>query len=71
MKVAIVHYWWLTNRGGEAVCLALLDLFPSADLYLHVCDDDLLKNTLPSNFQGSINKSLISKLPFSKKMYQK
>ncbi len=51
--------------------MALLDLFPSADLYLHVCDDDLLKNTLPSNFQGSINKSLISKLPFSKKMYQK
>ena len=33
MKVAIVHYWWLSNRGGEAVCTALVELFPTQVRY--------------------------------------
>jgi glycosyltransferase involved in cell wall biosynthesis len=33
MRVAIVHYWLLNYRGGEAVLEALCRLFPGADLF--------------------------------------
>ncbi|NOK12285.1 glycosyltransferase [Corallococcus exercitus] len=33
MKVALVHDWLVTHRGGERVLDALCELFPSADLY--------------------------------------
>lgn len=71
MKIAIVHYWWLSNRGGEAVCLAISELFPSADIYVHVYNEQLLLRSLSSSFKGDIFGSLISRLPFAKKNYQK
>ncbi len=33
MRVALVHDWLITNRGGEKVLDALCELFPSADLF--------------------------------------
>lgn len=71
MKVAIVHYWWLSNRGGEAVCSAIAELFPSADIYIHVYNEDIVRSALPKNFSGEIKPTFISKLPFAKKHYQK
>ncbi|AJQ95288.1 glycosyltransferase [Gynuella sunshinyii] len=71
MKVAIVHYWWLSNRGGEAVCSALVEMFPEADLFLHVCQEDLVRQTLTPKFSGQIKTTLISKLPGAAKFYQK
>lgn len=71
MKIAIVHYWWLSNRGGEAVCSALFEIFPHADLYIHVCDFNLVLKTLPLSFSGKIYTSFISNLPGAKKHYQK
>lgn len=70
-KVAIVHYWWLTLRGGESVVIELLRLYPDADLFIHVADLDLLKSSLPANHTGKIFFSFINSLPFSKKIYQK
>lgn len=71
MKVAIVHYWWLSNRGGEAVCSALFELYPDADLFIHVCDEEIVRKALPANFSGQIHTSFISRLPGAKKHYQK
>lgn len=71
MKVAIVHYWWLSNRGGEAVVANLIELFPAADLYVHVCDEQLVRQTLGPGFKGRIVTSLISRLPGAKRYYQK
>lgn len=71
MKVAIIHYWWLSNRGGEAVCSALAEIYPEADLFVHVCNEDVVRKALPENFKGSIKTTLISKLPGAKKHYQK
>lgn len=71
MKVAIVHYWWLSNRGGEAVVAALLELFPDADLFVHVCDEALVRETLGPSFKGRIITSFISRLPGAKRHYQK
>ena len=33
MKVAVIHYWFLTRRGGEKVVESILKLFPEADVY--------------------------------------
>lgn len=71
MRTAIVHYWWLSNRGGEAVIKALLEIFPDADLYVHVADEELVRQTLGPEFKGQIFNSFISKLPFSRRHYQK
>lgn len=71
MNVAIIHYWWLSNRGGEAVCAALVELFPNADLFIHVCNEDVVRQALPATFSGKIHTTFISRLPGAKKHYQK
>ncbi len=71
MKVAIIHYWWLSNRGGEAVCSALVELYPHADLFIHVCNEDVVRQALPASFTGKIHNTFISRLPGAKKHYQK
>lgn len=40
MRVAIVHYWLVSMRGGEKVLEALCQLFPEADIFTHVYDPD-------------------------------
>ena len=70
MKVAIIHYWWLTNRGGESVASALLELYPEADLYLHVYDKKSVQELIGKHHKGKIFTTFISKLPFSKRFYQ-
>jgi glycosyltransferase involved in cell wall biosynthesis len=68
MKVAIVHYWLVTMRGGEKVLEALLELFPDADIYTHVYDPSAVSDLINSH---TIYTSFINKLPFAKKLYQK
>jgi glycosyltransferase involved in cell wall biosynthesis len=70
-RVAIVHYWWLSNRGGEAVVRALLEMYPKADLFVHVCDEALVRQTLGVGFEGRIMQSFIARLPGAKRHYQK
>lgn len=71
LKVAIVHYWWLSNRGGEAVVSALAKLFPTADLFVHVCDEALVRDTLGPGFRGRVVQSFVSRLPGARRHYQK
>jgi hypothetical protein len=40
LKVAIVHYWFITRRGGEKVVESLLKLYPEADIYTLFYDKD-------------------------------
>jgi glycosyltransferase involved in cell wall biosynthesis len=67
MKVAIVHYWLVNMRGGEKVLEALLEMFPTADIYTHVYN--------PKAIPEAINKrriftSSVNRLPFAKKLYR-
>ena len=67
MKVAIIHYWLVSMRGGERVLERICDMFPDADLYTHVY--------LPENMSAKINAmnvktTFISKLPSAAKLYQ-
>ena len=34
MRVAIVHYWLVGMRGGEKVVEALCEMFPQADIFM-------------------------------------
>lgn len=68
VKVAIVHYWLLANRGGEKVVDALAESFPQADVFTHVVDKATLSPTLRKH---RILTTFISKLPFARRFYQK
>ena len=67
MKVAIVHYWLVNMRGGEKVIEALLDLFPDADIFTHVYNQDAISSKIN---EKRIFTSRISLLPFAKRLYQ-
>lgn len=71
MKVAIIHYWWLSNRGGEAVVAAIAELYPEADLFVHVCDEPLVRKTLGAGFKGQVITTFIARLPGAARHYQK
>lgn len=71
MKVALVHYWWLAQRGGEAVVAALARLFPQADLFVHVGDEALVHQALGPQWRGRLRRSFIARLPGARRHYQK
>ena len=68
MKVAIIHYWLVTMRGGEQVLEGLLDLFPQADLFTHVLDKAKVS---PAIAERPIQTTLINRLPLARRHYQK
>ncbi len=68
MKVAIVHYWLVTMRGGEKVLEELCKLFPQADIYTNVYAPEKISNTIKSH---KVYTTKINKWPMAKKMYQK
>jgi glycosyltransferase involved in cell wall biosynthesis len=67
MKVAIVHYWLVNMRGGEKMLEALLEIFPSADIYTHVYNPEAVSALIRSR---RVFTSGINRLPFAKKLYQ-
>ncbi len=67
MKVAIVHYWLLSMRGGEKVLEALSEIYPDADIFTLVYDPDAIKGRLKNH---KITTSFLQKIPGSKKHYQ-
>ncbi len=68
MKVAIVHYWLVTMRGGEKVVEELCRLFPEADIYTNVYNPDKISDTIKSH---KIYTTKINGWPMARKMYQK
>jgi glycosyltransferase involved in cell wall biosynthesis len=68
MKVAIVHYWLVTMRGGEKVVEELCNIFPEADIFTLVCD----KTKLSPALQGKkIVTSFLQRIPGATKHYTK
>ena len=67
MKVALVHYWLVTMRGGEKVLEELARMFPDADIFTHVVDPAALS---PELRRHRIHTSFIQNMPFAKKRYQ-
>ena len=67
MRVAIVHYWLVSMRGGEKVVEALCDMYPDADIFTLVCDHDKISNKLRGH---RIFTSFLQRIPGAKKRYQ-
>ena len=67
MRIALVHHWLVTMRGGERVLEALAELFPLADLFTLVCDRAILPSSLS---QLQIRTSLVQCLPRSTRWYR-
>ena len=68
MRVALVHYWLVTWRGGERVLKAIADLFPQADIFAHVVDPELVRREFPGR---RITTTFIARLPFARRQYQR
>jgi glycosyltransferase involved in cell wall biosynthesis len=67
MKVAIIHYWFTTWRGGERVFEELLRLFPDADVYAHVADHKLIESRIPGL---RVRETWIARLPFGRRLFR-
>ncbi len=67
MKIAIVHDWMTGMRGGEKVLLALLELFPQADLFTLVYRPEKMD---PIFLKRRVTTSFLQKIPFGKSRYQ-
>ncbi|TNH23145.1 glycosyltransferase, partial [Testudinibacter sp. TR-2022] len=68
MKIAIIHYWLVNQRGGEKVLEALCELYPQADIFTHVYDANKFLDSIIS--KHNIKTTFISKLPWAIKKYQ-
>jgi len=68
MKVAIVHYWLVTMRGGEKVLEELCKIYPEADIYTNVYNKKNISETIKKH---KIYTTKVNKYPFAKKLYQK
>ncbi|EHS49492.1 glycosyl transferase group 1 [Rhizobium sp. PDO1-076] len=67
MRVAIIHYWLVSMRGGEKVIEALCDMYPDADIFTLVCDRDKLSEKIRRH---RIFTSFLQRIPGAKKHYQ-
>ena len=67
MRVAIVHYWLVSMRGGEKVLEALCQLFPEADIFTHVYDPGLESETIRRH---KIVTTFINSLPRARRYYK-
>ena len=67
MRVAIVHYWLVSHRGGERVVAALGEMFPQADIFTLVHDP---KRTFGNINRHRIQTSFLQSFPFATRIYQ-
>lgn len=67
MRVAIIHYWFVSHRGGERVVEALGELFPQADLFALVAEPNALA---PELRKHKLSTSFLQRLPGSRKWHR-
>lgn len=68
MKVAIVHYWLVTMRGGEKVLEELCKMYPQADIYTNVYTPDKISDEIKKH---KIYTTKVNKFPMAVRLYQK
>ncbi len=73
MRVALVHYWLIGQRGGEKVLEALCRIFPSAEIFTLFYDPDSVSPLIRSrkvhvsalNPLRRLHRSLLPLMPFA------
>ena len=66
LRVALVHYWYVRQRGGERVLDVLAEMFPQADIFVLLYDPAALSDAVRGH---RVRASFIQKLPWAKKCY--
>ncbi len=67
LRVAIVHYWFVSRGGGENVVEALAELFPQADIFALVANPRML----PESLRGRIlHTSFLQKIPGARRFHR-
>ena len=66
LRVAIVHYWFVSYAGGERVVSALLDLFPAADLFGLVADERISARFAPHK----VTTSFLQRVPGNRRFHR-
>jgi glycosyltransferase involved in cell wall biosynthesis len=62
MKIAILHYWFLADGGGEKVIESLAKMYPGADIFCLFAN----KQKIPSAITESrLRCSILDQIPFS------
>src|ERR1051326_4327755 len=67
MKVALVHDWLMSMRGGERCLEVLCELFPDADLYTLVHAPGKVSTTIEGRL---VHTSFIQTLPKARQHYR-
>jgi len=67
LRVAIVHYWFVGNGGGERVVEALAEIFPNADLFCLVADPATMTARLREH---RLTTSFLQRIPGSRRWYR-
>jgi glycosyltransferase involved in cell wall biosynthesis len=65
LRIAIVHYWLDSYRGGEKVVEALCEMYPQADIYTNIYKPESLPDSITSH---KVYTTFIQKLPFVSKL---
>ena len=66
LRVAIVHHWLATYTGAERVVSALLDLFPQADLFALVANEEVAARFAPR----CVTTSFLQRIPGSRRYHR-
>lgn len=66
MKIALLHYWLTSMRGGEKVLAALCELYPEAEVFTHAFGKDLRR----IRWGKGVKETFIASLPFARKFPQ-
>jgi glycosyltransferase involved in cell wall biosynthesis len=67
MRVAIIHDWIITTRGGEKCLEVLCELFPSADVYTLIYAPDRVSSLVKSM---NIRASRLNDIPRIERVYR-
>jgi glycosyltransferase involved in cell wall biosynthesis len=67
LRVAIIHYWFVSEGGGEKVVEALAEIFPQADLFALVT----APNHIPESLRNrKLQTSFLQRVPGAKKFHR-
>jgi glycosyltransferase involved in cell wall biosynthesis len=66
-RVAIIHYWLVTMRGGERVLERLLKIFPNADIFTHVYVPEDVSEVIRN---ANVRTTFIQKMPRAVQHYK-
>ncbi|MGI6244709.1 MAG: glycosyltransferase [Pseudochelatococcus sp.] len=67
MRVALVHYWLVTMRGGEKVLESLCRMFPDADIFTHAYNPEAVS---PIVSRHKVKTTFIGGLPRPARYYK-